>query len=295
MDAIGKLTGGIAHDFNNLLAAVLGGIGLIERRLPVTEDQRKILTLTRHAAEQGADLISRLLAFSRRQALEPVLIDIDKLASSVRGLLSHTLGGLVDLQWSVEEGVWSPYADTAQLELALMNLVINARDAMPEGGVVSVSMANHTLDASDPRLSAGDYVVIAVKDEGTGIAPEMIERVLEPFYTTKPIGKGTGLGLSMVYGFAKQSGGMLSIDSVVGQGTVIELWLPRALEEVTSPSLPSDARPRPCSRTSVMTSSIWATHRARSSCCAAALSICSSPTTRCPISRAPNSFGAHAK
>jgi PAS domain S-box-containing protein len=228
MEAIGKLTGGIAHDFNNLLAAVLGGIGLIERRLPVTEDQRKILTMSRHAAEQGVDLVSRLLAFSRSQALAPTSVDLDKLAISGRGLLSHTLGGLVDLQWVPADNTWSPYADAAQLELALMNLIINARDAMPEGGVVTVTTANRTVGEGHARLRADDYVVIAVRDNGTGIPPELIERVLEPFFTTKPIGKGTGLGLSMVYGFANQSGGTVAIQSAVGEGTVIELWLPRS-------------------------------------------------------------------
>jgi len=229
MDAIGKLTGGIAHDFNNLLAAVLGGIGLIERRLPLTEDHRKIITMTRHAAEQGAELISRLLAFARRQQLEPAAIDIRIFAKTMRELLSHTLGGLVQLSWADAADLWPAYADASQLELALMNLIINARDAMPEGGVIEVASENRSVEGSGTLgLSLGDYVVVTVADEGTGIAADMIDRVLEPFFTTKEVGKGTGLGLSMAYGFAKQSGGALHIESEVGRGTRIEIWLPRA-------------------------------------------------------------------
>ena len=229
MDAIGKLTGGIAHDFNNLLAAMLGGIGLIERRLPLTEDHRKIITMTRHAAEQGAELISRLLAFARRQQLEPASIDIRTFAQTMRELLSHTLGGLVQLNWVDAADLWPAYADASQLELALMNLIINARDAMPEGGVIEVASENRSVEGSGTLgLSPGDYVVVTVADEGTGIAADMIDRVLEPFFTTKEVGKGTGLGLSMAYGFAKQSGGALHIESEVGRGTRIEIWLPRA-------------------------------------------------------------------
>ena len=231
MDAIGKLTGGIAHDFNNLLAAVLGGLGLIERRLPLEEEHRKILAMTRHAAEQGSELVRRLLAFARRQQLEPAAIGIDNLSANVTNLLAHTLGGLVELDWQTEEGLWSAYADEAQLELALMNLIINARDAMPEGGRISVLCENHEIGTgNDLGLARGEYVVLAVTDSGCGIAPEILEQVLEPFFTTKDVGKGTGLGLSMVYGFARQSGGTLNIQSRVREGTRAEIWLPRAPE-----------------------------------------------------------------
>ncbi len=231
MDAIGKLTGGIAHDFNNLLAAVLGGLGMIERRIRLEEDQLKILTMTRHAAEQGSELVGRLLAFARRQNLEPARIEVPKLAKTVTDLLAHTLGGLVELDWSMGDDLWCAYADETQLELALMNLIINARDAMPDGGRISVSAGNQTIrQANDVALPAGDYLVLAVEDSGCGIAPEMIEQVLEPFFTTKEVGKGTGLGLSMVYGFAKQSGGAISIKSRLGHGTKVEIWLPRAPE-----------------------------------------------------------------
>ncbi|TMJ18546.1 MAG: response regulator [Alphaproteobacteria bacterium] len=229
MDAIGQLTGGIAHDFNNLLAAVLGGIGLIERRVKLDDEQKKILGLTRRAAEQGSDLVGRLLAFARRQQLAPAEIDVGKLWASVTDLLAHTLGGLVQLEWNAEEKVGRAYADSAQLELALVNLIINARDAMPDGGTISVAARDSSVGAENPLgLPAGDYVVIAVRDSGTGIPPELIEQVTEPFFTTKDVGKGTGLGLSMVYGFARQSGGALDISSVIGEGTAVEIWLPRA-------------------------------------------------------------------
>ncbi|MBW8910568.1 MAG: response regulator, partial [Sphingomonas sp.] len=228
MDAIGKLTGGIAHDFNNLLAAVLGGLGMIERRVALEDDQRKIITMTKRAAEQGAELVARLLAFARKQRLEPAPIDVAALAGAVNDLLAHTLGGLIELQWNTDRGVWDAYADDAQLELALMNLIINARDAMPQGGTIIVSVSNETLAHDQPGLQAGSYVVFEVSDTGSGIAPDMIERVMEPFFTTKPVGKGTGLGLSMVYGFAQQSGGAMRIDSRLGEGTRVQIWLPRA-------------------------------------------------------------------
>lgn len=231
MDAIGKLTGGIAHDFNNLLAAVLGGLGLIERRLPLEEEHRRILGMTRHAAEQGSELVSRLLAFARRQKLEPGCIEISKLSSTVRELLAHTLGGLVQLDWQHDDTLWCAYADETQLELALMNLIINARDALPEGGTISVAGKNRAISAdNDLGLPKGDYVVLSVSDDGCGIPADIVEQVMEPFFTTKDVGKGTGLGLSMVYGFAKQSGGAIRIDSEVGRGTSVEIWLPRAPE-----------------------------------------------------------------
>jgi PAS domain S-box-containing protein len=232
MDAIGQLTGGIAHDFNNLLAAVLGGLGMIERRLPLSDDQAKIVGMTRHAAEQGAELVKHLLAFARRQKLEPASIQIPRLAQSVTSLLAHTLGGMVELDWKLSDTVSPVYADASQLELAVMNLIINARDAMPEGGVVTVAAEDREVTEQVGRagLAPGPYVVIGVGDTGCGIAPELIEQVLEPFFTTKPVGKGTGLGLSMVYGFAQQSGGEVRVDSELGKGTCVEIWLPRAPE-----------------------------------------------------------------
>jgi PAS domain S-box-containing protein len=243
MDAIGKLTGGIAHDFNNLLAAVIGGLGMIERRVPLAEEHRKILAMTQHAAGQGSELVSRLLAFARKQKLEPAAIDLTALSDSVSNLLSHTLGGLVEIAWDLEPGVAHPYADEAQLELAIMNLAINARDAMPEGGTIHISARNAHVGARDDLdLPPGDYVVLTVGDSGCGIAADMIERVMEPFFTTKDVGKGTGLGLSMVHGFANQSGGTVRIDSREGEGTSVALWLPRAAASAPKPALAEPAQ-----------------------------------------------------
>ena len=227
MDAIGKLTGGIAHDFNNLLAAVLGGLGLLEKRASLTHEEAKILGMTKRAAEQGSDLVRRLLAFARQQSLEPKAVNLTVLQESVSDLLSHTLGGLVHIEWCIPDDVPGVFADQAQLELALMNLIINARDAMPDGGAVTVSAEGGSPVEGD-LLAAGDYVRLRVTDTGSGIAPEHLEKVLEPFFTTKDVGKGSGLGLSMVHGFAEQSSGTFRIESALGRGTVAELWLPRA-------------------------------------------------------------------
>jgi signal transduction histidine kinase len=244
MDAIGKLTGGIAHDFNNLLAAVLGGIALIERRLPLADEHKKIIGMTRHAAEQGSELVGRLLAFARRQQLQPAPIDIGRLSTRVTDLLTHTLGGLVQLEWKTADDIWCAYADETQLELAMMNLIINARDAMPDGGAIGVRAENRQASPrNELDLAAGDYVVLLVEDNGCGIPADLLEQVTEPFFTTKDIGKGTGLGLSMVYGFARQSGGALHIASEVDRGTCVEIWLPRAERPVADDShrlLPDD-------------------------------------------------------
>jgi PAS domain S-box-containing protein len=241
MDAIGKLTGGIAHDFNNLLAAVIGGLALLEKRVELEDEQQRILTMTKRAAEQGSELVRRLLAFARRQKLEPRPVEVESLRRSVSDLLTHTLGGLVNIEWKIDGDAWDAFVDQAQLELALVNLIINARDAMPNGGTVLVRVDNRPVaEQSDSGLEPGDYVRIAVCDSGTGIAPELLEKVLDPFFTTKAVGKGTGLGLSMVYGFAKQSNGAFRIESELGEGTTAELWLPRApadaLREDASPA-----------------------------------------------------------
>ena len=229
MDAIGKLTGGIAHDFNNLLAAVIGGLGLLDKRAPLDDDHRRILTMTKRAAEQGSELVRRLLAFARRQKLEPQPIDLTALQEAVWDLLTHTLGGLVKIEWRAGKGVWEAFADQAQLELALVNLIINARDAMPAGGTVTVSAENDRLGESNwAGIPPGDYVRLSVADTGTGISADDLEKVMEPFFTTKELGKGSGLGLSMVYGFAKQSDGAFRLRSELGTGTTAELWLPRA-------------------------------------------------------------------
>jgi PAS domain S-box-containing protein len=242
MDAIGQLSGGIAHDFNNLLAAVLSGLELLERRAKLAPEHRPILEMTRHAAQQGSEVVSRLLAFARRQNLEPARVELHALSSAVNQLLAHTLGGLVMLEWDLPTELWRPYADEAQLELTLMNLAINARDAMPEGGTIRISSRNAIVDSEDDAgLAPGDYVVVSVSDTGSGIPAELLDRVTEPFFTTKAVGKGTGLGLSMVYGFAQQSGGTLRIQSEPGCGTCVSIWLPRAPEASTVGAAPTRA------------------------------------------------------
>ena len=236
MDAIGKLTGGIAHDFNNLLAAVIGGLRLIERRAQLPDQAKEVLGMTTRAAEQGTELVRRLLAFARRQQLQPTDIEIADLSQAVTGLLAPTLGGRHQLKWRVDDDLWNAYADPAQLELALMNLVINARDAMTSGGTILVTAENQSVArARSDQIGKGDYVVLTVIDTGCGIPKDMLEKVLEPFVTTKDVGKGTGLGLSMAYGFARQSGGAFQLESEVGRGTRAEIWLPRST--VTSESI----------------------------------------------------------
>ena len=252
MDAIGQLSGGIAHDFNNLLAAVLSGLELLERRARLAPEHRTILDMTRHAAQQGSEVVSRLLAFARKQNLEPARVELHALSSAVNQLLAHTLGGLVMLEWDLPADLWWPYVDEAQLELTLMNLAINARDAMPEGGTIRISGRNATVGGEDETgLTEGDYVVVSVADTGSGIPADLLDRVTEPFFTTKAVGKGTGLGLSMVYGFAQQSGGALRIESELGSGTCVAIWLPRAPATsalaggVTRVDAAEEAAPRP--------------------------------------------------
>lgn len=237
MDAVGKLAGGIAHDFNNLLASVLSGLNLLEQRAQMDSKGRQILETTRHAAEQGKQLVSRVLTFSRRQKLSPHVISLGEVTRSLHAMLTPVLGGMVRLRWESEEGLWPVFADAGQLELALMNLVINARDAMPSGGMITIQLANRDFPAGLPNLVAGPYVVISVSDTGVGIEPHLLPKVLEPFFTTKEVGKGTGLGLSTAYGFATQSGGTLKIESTIGEGTTVELWLPRANADLTTASL----------------------------------------------------------
>ncbi|WP_224548672.1 response regulator [Mesorhizobium sp. CA16] len=231
LEAVGKLTGGLAHDFNNLLAAVLSGLGLLERQLTLDEQAKKIVELTRRSAKQGAELVNRMLAFSRRQNLKPTAVRLAALEDTMNGLVAPVLGGLIRFEWKVDNSVWPAHVDVGQLELALMNLVFNARDAMPSGGTIAVQAQNRVIKIPSEDLAAGEYVVLTVKDTGAGIPKEILTKVVEPFFTTKPVGKGTGLGLSTVYGFMKQSGGALRIDSLVGRGTSMELWLPRSAEQ----------------------------------------------------------------
>ena len=245
MEAIGQLTGGVAHDFNNLLAAVLGGIHVLERRLTLGEREKMIVDQMRHAAEHGAELVRRMMAFARKQDLSPVSVDPSSLCVSVAGLVEHTLGGTVSIDWQCPQTKSNLFVDKSQLELALLNLILNARDAMPDGGEVTVEI-NETsdFDGLDASLPSGTYLRIRVTDQGGGIPESEIEKITEPFYTTKEAGKGTGLGLSMVLGFVQQSGGRLSITSKIGSGTTIDMILPSTPQPVAERARQLSA-PRP--------------------------------------------------
>lgn len=228
MDAIGQLTGGIAHDFNNMLTGVLGALDLIQRRVAagrVSEIDRYI-NAAMTSANRAAALTHRLLAFARRQSLNNSAVDVNRMVHSMEELVRRTLGESIELQIQLGGELRRAQTDEHQLENALLNLVINARDAMPEGGRLSILSTNVTLAAQQGAITAGDYVQLCVEDTGSGMSAELLEKVFDPFFTTKPIGQGTGLGLSMVYGFVKQTGGHVLIDSREGVGTRVELYLP---------------------------------------------------------------------
>jgi PAS domain S-box-containing protein len=229
MEAVGQLTGGVAHDFNNLLAVIMGNADLLQGRLG--EDDRSTQAIIR-AATRGAELTQRLLAFSRRQPLRPRVIALDELIAGMTDLLQRTLGETIRVETSSAEGLWQAEADPGQVENALLNLALNARDAMPDGGTLSIETSNAMLDQSYAArymdVTPGDYILLTIKDTGSGMNPEVLERAFEPFFTTKGVSEGSGLGLSMVYGFAKQSGGEVAIQSAPGRGTTVKLYLPRA-------------------------------------------------------------------
>ena len=231
MDAIGQLTGGVAHDFNNVLAVIISGINLVERRLAKGEDVKRLIDGISDAAYRAAGLTHRLLAFSRQLPLAPTAIDANQMVKSISELLRQTLGEATVLETVLAGGLWRTHADASQLENAILNLAINARDAMPDGGKVTIETLNCYLDddyvSNYPDLVAGQYVMIAVSDEGTGMSPEIMDRAIDPFFTTKGVGKGTGLGLSQVYGFVKQSKGHLKLYSEIGHGTAVKIYLPR--------------------------------------------------------------------
>ncbi|MDE2403082.1 MAG: response regulator [Sphingomonadales bacterium] len=226
MDALGRLTGGVAHDFNNVLAAVLAGTQILARKARLDEPYQRVVEQIGEAAQKGADLVRRMMAFARKQDLKPVHIPVASLCESVSGLVEHALGGIVTLHWTCDIKGLAIHADRSLLELALVNLIINARDAMPAGGSVHLTVLEvPPTERSRLQLDCGDYVQIEVRDEGTGMDAHLLERIVEPFFTTKAIGKGTGLGLSMVAGFVQQSGGRLEIDSKPGQGTTVRLTM----------------------------------------------------------------------
>jgi signal transduction histidine kinase len=232
LEAIGQLTSGVAHDFNNLLTVVLGNIGFLEKMKASVADAKfeQRLAHMRLATERGAKLTSQLLAFSRRQRLEPKPFDVNEALLNMRDLLQSTLGGGIVIDTVLQPGIWPALADPTQIELVVLNLVINARDAMPSSGCVTIATANAKLGPAEKpeEPPAGDYVMIAVSDAGTGMTKEVLAKAFEPFFTTKEIGKGSGLGLSQVLGFAKQSGGGMRIETRVGEGTSVKVYLPRA-------------------------------------------------------------------
>jgi PAS domain S-box-containing protein len=232
MEAVGQLTGGIAHDFNNLLTGIVGSLDLLQTRLNQgrTDNFARYINAAMTSANRAAALTHRLLAFARRQPLIPESVDANQLVVSLEDLLRRTIGETIDLEITASDDLWRTLCDPNQLESALLNLAINARDAMPDGGKLTISTANAHLGnvtADTPALSPGDYICIAVSDTGVGMSAQVAARAFDPFFTTKPIGQGTGLGLSMIYGFARQSNGHVTIDSKLGRGTSVRLYLPR--------------------------------------------------------------------
>jgi PAS domain S-box-containing protein len=231
MEAVGQLTGGIAHDFNNLLTVILGNLESAGDHAgdPV---QRGLIESAVLAGERGAELVQRLLAFARRQILQPSILDINEAVGGLTGMLRRTLGEHVEIETAVRPGLWPTLVDRAQFENALINLAVNARDAMARGGKLTIETANVHLDsdyaAQNVDVTPGDYVLLAVTDTGTGMSPEVLARALEPFFTTKEVGRGSGLGLPMIFGFVKQSDGHMKIYSEVGHGTTVRIYLPRA-------------------------------------------------------------------
>jgi PAS domain S-box-containing protein len=246
MEAVGQLTGGVAHDFNNLLGVVVGNLDLLQEQLATDAGTAELLDEALAAALRGAEVTRQLLAFSRRQPLQPKLVDPNEIVRNMSKLLSRAIGEQIKVRLSLPEDAWPVVIDPAQLESALLNLAVNARDAMPQGGTLTIETTNYLFDDEEAQThvegAAGEYMMVAVSDTGTGMPPEIVARVFEPFFSTKGVGKGTGLGLSMVYGFVKQSGGNARIYSEPGVGTTIRLYLPRAAdaarpEVATAPTL----------------------------------------------------------
>ena len=234
MEAVGQLTGGLAHDFNNLLTGITGSLEMLQNRLAQGRltDFDRYITAAQGAAKRAAALTHRLLAFSRRQTLAPKPTDVNRLVIGMEELIRRTAGPEITVEVVAAGGLWNTLVDSNQLENALLNLCINARDAMPEGGQLTIETGNKWLDAraaQDRDVPSGQYVTLCVSDTGTGMPPDVIRRAFDPFFTTKPIGVGTGLGLSMIYGFVRQSGGQARIYSEPGQGTMVCLYLPRQI------------------------------------------------------------------
>jgi len=247
MEAVGQLTGGVAHDFNNLLGIIIGNLDLVLDAVKGDKALKEIAQAALDGALRGAEVTQRLLAFSRRQPVQPMRINLNDRLQQIVPMLRRTLGDPISVQLHAAPELWSVLVDSSQTDTALLNLAVNSRDAMPQGGVLTIETANVHLDSAFAsrhlEMRAGDYVRLTVKDTGAGIPPAVLERVFEPFFTTKGTGKGTGLGLSMVYGFVKQSGGHIKIDSEVGHGTSVTIHLPRAAATVADEA-GRDAAPR---------------------------------------------------
>ena len=241
MEAVGQLTGGIAHDINNMLQGIAGSLDLIERRIGQDrmDDATRHIAGARRAVESAAGLTHRMLAFARRQALQPRPIEPDKLVQGMEDLIRRSVTPSVNVRLELHDGVWMAICDPNQLESALLNLAINARDAMPDGGTLTIATADRMITPADlavgEDLTPGGYVEISVSDTGVGMTPDIVDRVFEPFFTTKPIGQGTGLGLSQVYGFVRQSGGFVRIESFPARGTTVRMYLPRLTETDDGP------------------------------------------------------------
>jgi len=247
LEAIGQLTGGVAHDFNNLLTVISGNLQILEDELADRPAAQEIIGTALRAVGRGAELTRKLLAFARRQRLAPRASEPGKLLEDIGAMLRRTLGESVQLQIDCPAGITQVYADPGQFEAALVNLALNARDAMPRGGLLSIDAAERHIEEADAKgeLKPGEYVVFTVRDTGLGMPPEILARAFEPFFTTKELGKGSGLGLSMVYGFVKQSGGQMAVESQLGYGTTVELYLPAAAGEAAKDGT---AVARPASR-----------------------------------------------
>jgi CheY-like chemotaxis protein len=232
MESVGQLTGGIAHDFNNMLTVITGTIEILAEAVRNQPHLARIVTLISEAADRGSELTANLLAFARKQPLQPVEIDVNALVSEVGRLLAPTLGRQIEIRTALDADVWPALVDPGQLSSALVNLAINARDAMPDGGTLTFATSNITLDGRDAAASdtdrVDDYVVVEVTDTGTGIPEAIRDKIFDPFFSTKETGQGTGLGLSMVFGFAKQSGGNIEVDSEEGRGTTFRIYLQKA-------------------------------------------------------------------
>jgi len=246
MEALGQLTGGVAHDFNNLLTPIIGSLDMLQRKQVGSEREQRLINGALQSAERAKTLVHRLLAFARQQPLKPIAVDVHELLEGMADLIASTAGPQVDIVLRAPDGLKPGCADPHQLEMAILNLAVNARDAMPEGGTLTLSAAEEAVGpAHRSGLPVDNYLCVSVADTGCGMAEATLQRAIDPFFSTKGVGKGTGLGLSMVHGLASQLGGALSLSSTVGVGTTVELWLPLSQ---TSPELapsrqPADAGP----------------------------------------------------